>query len=251
MKATYPVAVVVAAAISFVACGSLRAADTDSRIESSAKKSYVFRTYLKDDHISIDSKNGAVTLTGTVSDPSHKSLAQDTVEGLPGVKSVDNRLEVKGEKSSTMSDDWLSTKVKGALLFHRSVSAKTQVYVKDGVVTLKGTAASQAQKDLTTEHAKDVDGVKDVVNEMTVEGGSERDQTFGEKVDDASITAQVKAALATHRSTSAIHTKVETKDGIVMLTGKAKNMAEKDLASKLAQDIRGVKDVRNEMTIHE
>ena len=35
-------------------------------------------------------------------------------------------------------------------------------------MTLKGEADNQAQKDLTTEYAKDVDGVKDVKNEMTV-----------------------------------------------------------------------------------
>ena len=48
----------------------LRAADTDSRIESSAAKSYVFKTYLKDDSIKTDSKDGVVTLTGTVADAS-------------------------------------------------------------------------------------------------------------------------------------------------------------------------------------
>ena len=70
-----------------------------TRIESSAKKSYVFKNYLKDDDIKIQSKDGAVTLTGTVSEESHKSLARETVAGLPGVKSVDNRLEVKGAHS--------------------------------------------------------------------------------------------------------------------------------------------------------
>ena len=73
------------------------------------------------------------------------------------------------------SDAWLSEKVKTTLLFHRSVSAsKTEVYVKDGIVTLRGEAASQAQKDLTTEYAKDVEGVKDVKNEMTVSKTSEK-----------------------------------------------------------------------------
>ena len=58
----------------------------DDRIESSAKKSYVFKTYLKDDDIQIQSRDGAVILTGTVSEESHKSLARDTVVDLPGVK---------------------------------------------------------------------------------------------------------------------------------------------------------------------
>jgi len=35
-------------------------------------------------------------------------------------------------------------------------------------VTLRGKATSEAQKDLTTEYAKGVEGVKNVKNEMTV-----------------------------------------------------------------------------------
>ncbi len=42
--------------------------------------------------------------------------------GLPGVKSVDNRLEVKGDHPAEQSDAWLIAKVKTTLLFHRSVS---------------------------------------------------------------------------------------------------------------------------------
>jgi osmotically-inducible protein OsmY len=221
----------------------------DSRIESSARQSYVFKTYLQGDDIKIESKDSAVTMTGTVSEESHKSLARDTVAGLPGVKSVDSRLEVKGENSVKNSNAWLTTKVKTSLLFHRSVSAGTKVDVKDGVVTLRGDASSQAQRELTTEYAKDVEGVKDVNNEMTVTKRSEKTETAGEKIDDASITAQVKMTLLYHHSTSALNTKVETKNGVVILHGKADNAAEIKLATKLAKDVNGVKEVKNRMAI--
>ena len=72
---------------------------------------------------------------------------------------------------------------------------------------------------------------------------------MGEKLDDASITAQVKTALFTHRSTSAMKTKVITRNGEVTLTGIAKNAAEKSLVTKLVDDIQGVTSVKNEMTV--
>jgi osmotically-inducible protein OsmY len=238
---------------------SVFASETDNRIESSAKDSYVFKTYLKGDDIKFDSKDGAVTLTGTVAEEYHKELAQETVANLPGVKSVDNKLAVKGESPSNLSDAWILTKVKTALLFHRSVSGlATDVDVKDGVVTLKGEATSKAQKDLGTEYAKDVEGVKDVNNIMTVAAAPVKptETTTGEKmdevvesIDDASITALAKATLLYHRSTSGLKTKVETNDGVVTLSGKAKNAAEKDLASKYVGDVHGVKSVNNQMTI--
>ena len=239
----------VAAVALLVLSVPVHASKMDSRIESSAKKSHVFINYLKGDDITIQSKDGAVTLTGTVSEESHKSLAQETVAGLPGVKSVDNRLEVKGERPAENSDAWLTTKVKTMLLFHRNVSAMTEVNTKDGIVTLQGEATSQAQKDLTTEYAKDVEGVKDVKNEMAVTKTSKKTQTVGEKIDDASITAQVKMTLLYHRSTSALNTSVTTKKGVVTLSGKASNAAEKDLATKFANDVNGVKGVKNRMTI--
>jgi hyperosmotically inducible periplasmic protein len=240
-----------ATSILLVSTAPLRASETDDRIESSAKKSYVFKTYLADDSIKTESKNGAVTLTGTVAEASHKSLAGDTVEGLPGVKSVDNKLVVKGQPPAEHSDAWIGMKVKSALLFHRNVRAtKTDVNVKDGIVTLSGNASSEAQKELSTEYAKDIDNVKAVKNEMTVANApAVAGETAGEKIDDASITAQVKSSLMSHRSTSALKTKVETTDGVVTLGGVAKNAAEKTLVTKLVTDINGVSSVINNMTI--
>jgi osmotically-inducible protein OsmY len=251
LKITSFLALFAATGAMLVTSLSLRASDTDDRIVSSAKKSYVFKTYLKNDSIKTVSKDGFVTLTGTVAESSHKSLAGDTVEGLPGVTSVDNQLKVSGEQPAEHSDAWLCTKVKSTLLFHRHVSATgTTVYVKDGIVTLQGEASSLAQKELTTEYVRGIDNVKEVKNDMTIaKTPPAPDTTVGEKIDDASITAQVKSSLMAHRSTSALHTKVSTADGVVTLSGIAKNAAEKSLVTKLADDVNGVNSVINNMTI--
>jgi hyperosmotically inducible protein len=251
MKQIHPFTLIAVLGALLVASPSVRASETDDRIESAAKKSYVFKTYLKDDAIKTESKNGAVTLTGTVTESSHIALAEHTVEGLPGVKSVANQLKVKGESPAEHSDAWISTKVKTTLLFHRNVSSSgTDVYVKDGIVSLRGEASSQAQKELTEEYAKDVEGVKSVKNELTiVEKPAKPAQTTAEKIDDASITAQVKTSLFSHRSTSSLKTKVSTTDGVVTVTGIARNAAEKSLVTKLVNDIIGVNSVVNDMTI--
>jgi osmotically-inducible protein OsmY len=250
MKTKYSITILAAAAALLTFSAPLHASQTDRRIESSARQSHVFKTYLKNDDIKIESKDGAVTLTGIVAQTFHKSLAHETVANLPGVISVDNRLETKDASPGANSDEWLRDKVKATLLFHRSVSAATtSVDVKAGNVTLKGEAASQAQKELTTEYAKDVEGVKDVNNEMTVANTSGKKRSVGEKIDDASITAQVKMTLLYHRTTSAHNTKVETKRGVVTLSGKANNIAEFNLASKLANDVTGVRSVNNRMSV--
>lgn len=229
----------------------LHAVDVDSRIEASAKSSYNFKTTLKEDKIQVASSNGMVILTGIVSEDYHRTLAEETVIGLPGVKGVDNQLTVAGEQPVEKSDGWISMKVKTTLTFHKNVKAtSTGVHTQDGIVTLSGTADSEAQKQLTTEYVKEVDGVKEVRNDLVVTTPPKSMRaTLGEKVDDASITAQIKSSLLFHKSTHAVATKVVTKNGSVSLRGEAQNAAERDLVTKLAEDINGVQHVNNLMTI--
>jgi len=70
-----------------------------------------------------------------------------------------------------------------------------------------------------------------------------------ELIDDASITGMVKATLLYHRSTSALNTEVGVSDGVVKLGGTARNESEKELATKLAKDVYGVKSVVNNMAV--
>jgi osmotically-inducible protein OsmY len=246
------VLVMVAAAVLLVSV-SAYASETDARIESSARQSYVFKKYLKDDAIEVKSDKGVVTLRGTVSEESHKSLAQETVASLPGVKNVDNLLELKGERPAEESDGWIGTQVKWSLIYNRHVNGfGTQVLVTEGVVTLRGEADSQAQKDLSGEYAKDIKGVKSVNNEMTIAKAPRKEgKTVGETIDDASITAQVKVAFLTHHSTSAFKTGIAVSNGVVTLTGDATSAAGKDMAGKVAGDVGGVKKVINNMIIKE
>jgi hyperosmotically inducible periplasmic protein len=246
------VSLLLTSAIVFSTGNVILATTLSDRIESSAKKSYVFMTYLKDDAIKITTANDSVvTLTGTVSEWSHRSLAEETVGGLPGVKRVDNKLEAKSGRPAQDSDAWIGMKVKTMLMFHRNVSGfGTGVDVKKGVVTLSGEAPSEAQKELTAEYVKDIEGVKLVKNNMTVEKKEKSvAEKVGESIDDVSVTSLVKIALLFHRSTSVLNTKVVTNNGIVTVSGVAKNSAEKDLVGKLVNDIQGVKGLKNEMTI--
>ena len=233
--------------------------EENNLIVSSAKQSYVFRTYLKNDEISLQHDNGVVTLSGTVSDESHTFLAREIVASLPGVTKVSIQLKSHDEASVMNPDAWLKTKVYFTILCHQNLhTTNLEALTKDGIVTLRGEAASVAQKNLTTEYVKNVDGVVKVKNEMIVStvakkaGGKKLSQkTTGtvESIDDASITALVRTTLLYNRSTTALNIEVETKDGVVKLEGKVRSWEEKNLATKLVKDIHGVKMVFNNMAI--
>ncbi len=223
--------------------------DTDRKIEDAAKASYNYRTVLED-HVKVKADDGVVTLTGTVQDKDDKALAEDTVKNLPGVKGVNNAIIVK-ETYPVHSDAWVALKIRGRLLVKANVSATdTTVAVKDGAVTLTGTADNPAQKELTGLYAREIDGVKSVQNDIVVkEMPPAPGSTLSEKIDDASITSQVKYALLAHKATSALKTKVATTAGVVVITGEAASDAEKSLVSKLAEGVRGVQSVQNNMTV--
>jgi osmotically-inducible protein OsmY len=222
-------------------------ANTDRKIEQAAKASYNYRTVLED-CVKVKAQDGVVTLSGTVQDNDAKVLAVDTVENLPGVTSVKNEIKVKGTYPEH-SDGWMALKIRSRLLVKGNVSAaNTKVDVNHGVVTLTGTADNIAEKELTAAYASDIEGVKSVKNDMVVKASPKSD-SVGEKIDDASITTQVKFALLSHKSTSALKTKVTTNDGAVVITGEAATDAEKSLVTKLASDVRGTKSVDNNMTV--
>ena len=221
---------------------------TDRKIEDAAKASYNYRTVLAD-HVSVKATDGVVTLTGTVADKDDRALAEDTVENLPGVVSVDNQVVVKSEYPEH-SDEWIAIKIRSELLVKANVSAaSTTVDVKDGIVTLSGNVQNRAQKDLTEIYANEVANVKAVKNNLVIVEPAPGSTTIGEDMDDASITSQVKYSLLSHRATSALSTKVITENSVVSITGVAGSDAEKSLVTKLAQDTRGVKSVVNDMTV--
>jgi hyperosmotically inducible protein len=226
----------------------LASSSTDRKIEDAAKASYNYRTVLED-HVKVKVDDGVVTLRGTVQDANEKALAEDTVENLPGVRSVKNEIKIKASHPEH-SDAWIALKVRSRLLVKANVSAATtKVAVDNGVVTLSGTAENMAQKELTEIYAAEIDWVKSVKNEIVVNNSPAVGETLGEKIDDASITTQVKFALLGHKSTSALKTKVTTTEGVIVITGEAASDAERSLVTKLANDVRGVRTVNNRMTV--
>lgn len=70
-----------------------------------------------------------------------------------------------------------------------------------------------------------------------------------EKVDDATITAKVNAALAADKDLSAVRIDVDTKNGVVTLTGPAPSPEASAQATKIAKNVKGVTSVENKLTV--
>ena len=259
MNKKFQKSLVVGVVALLMVAGCLSAAMMDKTIEANIKASYVFRSYLKGDDVKVHTKDGVVTLMGTVRNENHMIMAVDTVADMKGVKSVENKLEIMGGIPVKRSDAWIHMRLETMLKMHRNLESEmSAIEVKDGYVVLKGVADNEAQKALIGLLVKESEGVKEVDNQMTLE--KERAEAIAEKnegphrtldqfIDDSSIKAQIKWALAFHRGTNPLTAKIHVHKGVVTIHGKAEDLSQKELVAERIKDIHGVKKIVNKMTI--
>jgi osmotically-inducible protein OsmY len=74
-------------------------------------------------------------------------------------------------------------------------------------------------------------------------------ETVGAYVDDTGITTLVKSRFVESKLVSAAAISVETLKGTVVLSGFAKNATERSAAENIAQGVKGVTSVRNEIIV--
>jgi hyperosmotically inducible protein len=152
----------------------------------------------------------------------------------------------------TIDDAAITTKVKAALIDNDLVNAgEVNVNTYRGVVQLSGFVDSNEEKTQATQAAKSVGGVKEVRNDLKVQGEGTQvaDRSAGAVVDDSALTAKVKTALISDETTKGTQINVETRDGVVQLAGFVNTDAERERATQVARGVSGVKDVRNDLEI--
>ena len=74
-------------------------------------------------------------------------------------------------------------------------------------------------------------------------------KTAGEQIDDSVITGKVKTVLIADPDVKALRIDVDTKDGVVTLTGTADSAAHADKAATVAHNVEGVKSVDSQLTV--
>lgn len=152
------------------------------------------------------------------------------------------------EKSAgeIIDDNTVNASVKAALIGNKTTKAHDiNVETYKGVVQLSGFVDSAEQKDEAARVAASVDGVKSVENSIAVGGKT----SMGTKLDDTVTTGRVKAALMDASGVKSGEINVETKSGVVQLSGFVSSAAMKDKAGQVAGGVTGVKEVQNALVV--
>jgi hyperosmotically inducible periplasmic protein len=75
-------------------------------------------------------------------------------------------------------------------------------------------------------------------------------KSAGDVVDDSTIATSVKAGLVAEKGVPSNDVNVEAYKSVVLLSGFVKSQEQKDAAGRVAKEVSGVKEVRNQLAIH-
>jgi osmotically-inducible protein OsmY len=116
-------------------------------------------------HINVNSYNGILLLTGQAPTQDMVDTAGQLVQGIQGVKDVQNQIRIGNPISFTTRsrDSWITTRVKSLLIADKEVSAlDIKVITESGEVFLMGLVSS-SEADKAVEIARHVNGVARVI----------------------------------------------------------------------------------------
>jgi osmotically-inducible protein OsmY len=88
-----------------------------------------------------------------------------------------------------------------------------------------------------------------MVGALTSCASTNTSESTGEYVDDATITAKVKAAILNEPGLKSLQISVETYKDVVQLSGFVDNAQSKTRAGQVAAGVAGVKSVRNDLVV--
>jgi hyperosmotically inducible protein len=166
-------------AVAFIALGSLSACNNTPTkspdVADNIRKS-LDQANLKDVRVSQDRDKGVVTLSGTATSEADKAQAESIAKSIAGSQVVADEIAVRPSGNESVAKtvdsdlDKAIDKSLHAQLVKNKMDRDVRYDVKNGVVTLTGTVASQTRRSMIEKTAAEIPNVHQVVNELQVKG---------------------------------------------------------------------------------
>jgi hyperosmotically inducible periplasmic protein len=211
--------------------------------------------------------DGVVTLQGEVEDAQAKAEAVRIAQTTEGVSRVDDRLRIKPANASqappiaeTVADGWLTTKIQSKYFVDDEVRARNiDVSTDNGIVTLTGTVANAEERRQAVALARNTDGVKEVKDQLEIRAPETPTAANGKPgaatarvesaVEDAWITAKIQSQYFLDPDVKGHEIDVDTRNGVVTLTGEVDTPEIKAKAQEIASDTGGASRVVNNLHV--
>lgn len=155
----------------------------DPWITAKIQSKYFLDAEVKGRNINVDTRNGQVTLHGSVGSEAERRQAVSIARNTEGVRDVQDRLSIDATTSTPPSaqtglargadavdDAWVMVKIQSKFFLDRDIKGRTiDVASNGGTVTLQGTVRSAAEKEAAEQIARATDGVTSVDNRLQVD----------------------------------------------------------------------------------
>jgi hyperosmotically inducible periplasmic protein len=196
--------------IATIACGQ-----SDPGITTEVKSKLAADDTVKAYQIDVDTKDRIVTLSGTVETAAARDQAVLIARQSDGVRDVVDRLAVSGDAAPT---------------------------------TGLREEANEAGRETREEAREAADAAKEAGRDAQTRADDAAERS-GAAVTDAAVTSAVKTKFLADTAVSGLNIDVDTRDGVVTLTGTVATKAEADRATSLARESNGVKRVVSNLRI--
>jgi osmotically-inducible protein OsmY len=224
----------------------------DAGTTASVKAALALHRDLSQRSISVRTRDAVVLLTGEVASEEEKREAEMLARSVDRVRDVDNLIAVtpglqsedpSPERSigQRLDDTALAAKVRGAFALHRELKDLDISFdVRGATVYLEGRVATREQADLAQEWASSIEGVRSVENLLQLTG----DQETMEQV-----ATRVEATLNKNDNLRSYNLRAVVDDDVIVLKGRVRTGAERELAELLAERVTGRRELQNAIRV--
>ena len=210
---------------------------TDKQVREAVLRQLEWEPEILSQDISVNAKEGAVTLTGFVHSYAEKVAAEKAAKSVYGAKAVANDIEVR---PMTRTDPEIARDVVEAMKLDSSVPGDgIKAGIREGFITLEGNVEWHYQREAAENCARRVKGVRGVTNNIGVKP----------KVSTTEVKTKIEAALRRNAEVDARRITVVAQDGTVTLSGNVRSWFEKDQAGRAAWAAPGVSSVIDHMVV--
>ena len=141
-----------------------------------------------------------------------------------------------------VTDHGITAAVERGLVFEKGVfPSRVDVNTSEGIVTLSGAVSNLLAKERAVKIAESIRGVRAAIDRITVTPVARPD---------ADVRKDILAALRQDPATESYRVNLSVEKAVATLSGTVGSYTEKQLAARTAEGVKGIKEVRNDLTIN-
>jgi osmotically-inducible protein OsmY len=213
---------------------------SDREIERDVREELKWHPDLDSEDVAVSVKNGVVTLAGFTHSYTDRLEAEAAAKRVAGVLAIANDIEVRLPAIDQRPDPDIARDAIAALKRELPISHdRIQVIVKDGWITLEGSAEWQYQKTTAENAVRKVKGVKGVTNVITLKPN----------VQPTELQRRIIEAFRRNAEVDANRVTVEANGSEVVLKGTVRSWIEREEAERVAWSAPGVTKVDDRIVV--